>query len=69
MQNLQRCCVGRDSDSGWIFSLVIGIIIVMVILAIIVYGGALIGIYYSFKNYIKSFKENVIDSNRQIQAA
>jgi len=61
-------CVGRDDDSGW-FGLVLILIVVAMILALVVYGGAFIGGFYSIKNYIVSFKENVIDSNRGLQTA
>lgn len=61
--------VGRDDDGGWLFSLIIALIVIMMVVAIVVYGGAFIGGFYSIKNYIMSFKENVVDSNRQIQAA
>jgi len=64
---MKKCYVGRDSDNGWIIAVVIAIMVVMAIMALIVYGGAFIGGFYSLKNYISSFKENVIDSNRRIQ--
>lgn len=60
-------CAGRDDDS-WIFSVIIAIVVIMMIVALVVYGGAFIGGFYSIKNYILSFKENVVDSNRKIQA-
>lgn len=63
-----KCSVGRDSDYGWIIAVVIAIMVVMVIITIIVYGGVFIGGFYALKNYIFSFKENVIDSNRRVQS-
>jgi len=69
MYNKPVSSVGRDSGSGWIISLVIVLFVVACIVAIVVYGGAFIGLFHSLKNYILSFKKNVIDSNRGLQAA
>ncbi len=64
----------RDSESvlvGWL--IVVGVIIlvlyIMFLLATVVAGVALAGgsVYgggYAIKNYVSSFKENVIDSNK-----
>lgn len=66
MNEERRCLVGYDDDdSGWIFAIVIAIMVVMIVCAIIVYGGAFIGGFHSIKNYILAFKHNVVDSNRK----
>lgn len=62
-------CAGRDDDGGWIFSLIIALIVIMMIVALVVFGGVFIGGFYSIKNYILSFKESVVDSNKKMQAA
>ncbi len=65
MDEKRACLVGHDSDDGggWIAALIIGLIIVMCIVAIVVYGGAFIGGWHSLKNYVLAFKHNVVDSN------
>lgn len=63
MNNQRKCFVGHDSD-GWIWAIVMAIIVVAIVCAIIVYGGAFIGGFHSLKNYFVSFKHNVFDSNR-----
>ncbi len=65
MNNTRKCMVGHDDDYGWIFAIVIAIMVVMIVCAIIVYGGAFIGGFHSIKNYILAFKHNVFDSNRK----
>lgn len=60
----KKCLVGRDSDDGVIFAIVMIVIVVSIIIAIMVYGGIFIGGFHSLKNYAISFKHNVIDSNR-----
>lgn len=66
MNEERKCLVGHDDgDSGWIIVLVIAIIVIMTIIALMVYGGAFIGLFHSIKNYVASFKHNVIDSNRK----
>lgn len=64
MNEKRKCLVGHDSDDGAMWALIMAIIVVMVIMAIIVYGGAFIGGFHSLKNYFISFKHNVYDSNR-----
>ena len=64
-KNKTPCLIGWDDDSGWIFAIVIALVVIMIICAIIVYGGAFIGGFHSLKNYILAFKHNVIDSNRE----
>lgn len=64
MSEKRNCLVGHDDDGGWIMALVIGLLIVMCVVAIIVYGGAFIGGWHSLKNYVLAFKHNVFDSNR-----
>jgi uncharacterized membrane protein len=61
--------MSRNSDDAWILVLAIAVVVIGIIVTIIVYGGAFIGAFYSLKNYFISFKQNVIDSNREIQAA
>lgn len=62
-----------DDDSGavigvFIIIVVVGIVIYIAIMAsmVIAAGGALWGSGTAIKNYIESFKENMIDSNRNI---
>lgn len=61
----------RDDDAGAI----IGLMIIFVVVAVIIYavmifagiaavGGTVYGGGSAIKNYVSSFKENVIDSNR-----
>ena len=64
MNKKTTCIAGRDDD-GWIMVLIIAMVVVAIVCAVIVYGGMFIGGFYSLKNYIASFKENVIDSNLQ----
>lgn len=64
MNVMKKCLVGHDDDYGWLITISIAIMVVMVICAIIVFGGAFIGGFHSIKNYILAFKNNVIDSNR-----
>ncbi len=64
MNEKRKCLVGHDSDDGAMWALIMAIIVVMVIMSIIVYGGAFIGGFHSLKNYFISFKHNVYDSNR-----
>ena len=68
MNKERKCLVGRDDD-GWIWSIIIGVIVVMIVLSVIAYGGAFIGGFHSLKNYFLSFKHNVYDSNRVAAAA
>ena len=61
--------VGRDGEAiGYLAGVMIVIAIIVWILsmiAMVVVGiAAAIGAWYSLKNYVISFKENVIDSNR-----
>ncbi len=64
MKNNYECAVGHDRDSGCLTFLIIVMVIIMLIVCTIVFVGAIIGAFHSIKNYILSFKENVIDSNR-----
>lgn len=68
MNEERKCLVGRDDD-GWIWSIIIAVIVITMILAVITYGGAFIGGFHSIKNYFLSFKHNVYDSNRVVAAA
>lgn len=61
----EKCYVGRDSDDGAIFAIVMIIIVVSIVAAIIIYGGIFIGGFHSLKNYALAFKVNVIDGNRK----
>ena len=65
MNAKRKCMVGHDDDYGWLFAIVIAIIVIMIVCAIIIYGGAFIGGFHSIKNYIRAFKHNVVDSNRK----
>jgi len=65
--------LGFDDD-GWLFGIVAIFVIIAIIVMIIVYAiifllgiGALIGGFFAVKNYLASFKENVIDSNRSAE--
>ena len=64
MKEERKCLVGHDSDDGAIFALVVAIIVVMLGVAIHVFGGALHWGFHSLKNYFISFKHNVYDGNR-----
>lgn len=68
MNEERRCLVGHDDDN-WLFMIIIGIIILMAICAIVVYGGAFIGGFHSIKNYAVAFWHNVIDSNKKSMSA
>lgn len=69
MNEQRKCLVGRDDD-GWIWAIIIAVIVVGIIVSLVVYGGAFIGGFYSLKNYFVSFKHNVYDSNKApVQAA
>lgn len=64
--------IGRDSDdaaTGLIIALVVILMIIVTIVMIIFGLGAIIGGFYSIKNYIVAFKHNVIDSNQAVSAA
>jgi len=70
MLNKPKNSVGRDDDGwGWLIYIVIVIMVVMSIVMLVVFVGGLIGMFYSLKNYITSFKRNVIDDNRGLQTA
>lgn len=64
-----------DNDTGSLgcgcFVLIIGIVILYLLIYLIGFfviiislAGAGVGGYYSIKNYVVAFKENIIDSNR-----
>lgn len=55
--------VGRDDDDSIIWAIMIACMVIVTILAIMVYGGIFIGGFHSLKNYIISFKHNIVDSN------
>ena len=60
-----KSVVGHDSDSA--FGKLLGFLIVAcVVIAIIVYGGAIIGGFYAIRNYALSFWHNVVDSNKKV---
>ena len=63
MKTERKCFAGHDDD-GWLWGIIIAVIVVMIIVSLVVYGGAFIGGFYSLKNYIVSFKHNVYDSNK-----
>lgn len=63
----------KDSAEGTVLGIIIGIIIIAFIIlyfmAILIVGlGAIIGGFYSIKNYVLSFKHNVVDSNRNLKS-
>jgi hypothetical protein len=60
----EKCPVGRDDNGAGITAIVIVLVVILIVCMIIIYGGAFIGGFYSLKNYITSFKENIIDKNR-----
>lgn len=63
--------IGKDSDdaaTGLIIALVVILMIIATIVMIIFGLGAIIGGFYSIKNYIVAFKHNVIDSNQAVSA-
>lgn len=65
MNAKRKCMVGRDDDYGWLFAILIAIVVICIVLAIIFYGGLFIGGYHSIKNYFLALKHNVYDSNRK----
>ena len=65
MNEQRKCLVGNDNDYGWLFVIIIGIMVVAAVCAIVFYGGAFIGGFHSIKNYVIAFKHNVFDSNRK----
>lgn len=65
-KDLMEYQIGQDSDDAATWLIVALVIVLMVIITIvmIIFGlGAIIGGFYSIKNYIVAFKHNVIDSN------
>lgn len=69
MEKRENCLLGYDDDGSaglLLILIVIAIIITIVVLiaSILVIIGACIGGFFSIRNYVLSFKENVIDSNR-----
>ena len=42
MNEQRKCLVGRDDDYGWAIGLAIALFVIAMIVAIIVYGGALL---------------------------
>lgn len=71
-ENLPPCLVGRDddnnsNDTGLLIAFVLAMIVLAMMLAIMIYGGAFIGGYHSLKNYVIAFKRNVIDSNAGVR--
>lgn len=67
---------GEGAILGWVFIFAFFLIIVYVIflLATVVVtvaaaGGTLYGGGYAIKNYVSSFKENVVDSNKTSKLA
>ena len=67
--------LGFDDD-GWLMGIFFILVIIAIIVTIIIYAivfllgiGALIGGFFAIKNYVESFKENVIDSNRNAKIA
>ena len=68
MNENYKCTVGRDESSVFI-ALMIAVLVICVIAAIVIYGGMFIGGFYSLKNYLLSFKENVIDANNVLGVA
>ena len=41
MNEQRKCLVGNDNDYGWLFVIIIGIMVVAAVCAIVFYGGAL----------------------------
>ena len=65
MNEQRKCLVGHDDDYGWLIGIIIALVVISMIVAIAVYGGAFIGGFHSIKNYVLAFKHNVFDSNRK----
>ncbi|MCD8215696.1 MAG: hypothetical protein LUC97_08680 [Clostridiales bacterium] len=66
MSEKRECLAGHDDGEsliGFLLLAAIVIIIAIIVCIIIIYGGFFIGGFHSIKNYIISFKHNVIDSN------
>lgn len=55
--------IGKDSDSGigWLLLIIFGLLIIATVIALFLYAGAFIGGFMGIKNYVMSFKHNVID--------
>ena len=68
MKDERMCLVGRDEDSGFLWSIIIFVVVVSIILTLITFGGAFIGGFHALKNYGISFKHNIIDSNKKLAA-
>ena len=71
MNKKKNCLVGRDGEgmgAGILAGIMMIIFVVIIVVMVICTIGALIGLWQSLKNYVASFKENVIDSNREIPA-
>lgn len=70
--DLKEFQIGKDSDdaaAGLIIALVVILMIIATIVMIIFGLGAIIGGFYSIKNYIVAFKHNVYDSNQVVASA
>lgn len=64
------------NDSEGVGALLVGVFVVAIIVAIVIivamailYAGAAVGAWYSIRNYLRSFKVNVIDSNSTVAYA
>lgn len=73
MNEKRKCLVGRDDDSaagciGFLIGALIVIAVIMIIIGLMTFCGWFIGGYHSIKNYIISFVNNVIKSNRKVAA-
>ena len=62
----KKCLVGHDSEDGIVIIMVVVAVICFLIYVsvyIILYGGGILGGFFSIRNYLISLKHNIWDSN------
>lgn len=72
MEREKKCLVGHDSEDGIAIVLIFGVIVLVIAVVcfliyvsvqIILYGGGILGGFFSIRNYLISLKHNIWDSN------
>lgn len=72
MEREKKCLVGHDTDDGVAVVLILAVIAVVIAVIcfliyvsvyIILYGGGILGGFFSIRNYLISLKHNIWDSN------